>query len=279
MTLCRILRMKLSIVIPCYNEAKDIVNNVQKVKDYLNDNQIEHELILVNDGSKDNTKEVIESIPGVVALSYEKNRGKGGAVKYGIENATGEYVLFMDADLSTDISAIEEVVALAPGFDMIIGSRHAKNSVIKKKQPFLRVFMGRCCRLLVEMLFHTKFKDTQCGFKAIRTEVAKKIVEKQHINDFAFDVEYIYIAKLNDLAMHELGITWSDDRGSTVSPVKSSLKFFGDIFAIRRRKNSYYFEGTTPKKGSDKWLIFLMILILLGIIGAFIAFLFVFMAK
>ena len=279
MTLCRILRMKLSIVIPCYNEAKDIANNVQKVKDYLNDNQIDHELILVNDGSKDNTKEVIESIPDVVALSYEKNRGKGGAVKYGIENATGEYILFMDADLSTDISAIEEVVALAPGFDMIIGSRHAKNSVIKKKQPFLRVLMGRCCRLLVEMLFHTKFKDTQCGFKAIRTEVAKKIVEKQHINDFAFDVEYIYIAKLNDLAMHELGITWSDDRGSTVSPVKSSLKFFGDIFAIRRHKNSYYFEGTTPKKSSDKWLIVLMILILLGIIGAFIAFLFVFMVK
>ena len=80
--------MKLSIVIPCYNESKDIVNNVSKVKDYLNEKQIDHELILVNDGSKDNTKEVIESIEGVTALSYEKNRGKGGAVKYGIEHAT-----------------------------------------------------------------------------------------------------------------------------------------------------------------------------------------------
>ena len=234
--------MKLSIVIPCYNEAKDITSNVLKVKDYLKKNEIDHELLVVNDGSKDNTKAVIEAIPGITALSYEKNRGKGGAVKYGIENATGDYVLFMDADLSTDISAIKEVVELAPNYDLIIGSRHAKGSVIKKKQPFMRVFIGRCCRLLVRMLFHTKLKDTQCGFKAMRADVAKKIANKQLVTNFAFDVEYIYIAKLNKLSMYELGITWSDDRGSTVSPIKSSLKFFRDIFFIRRHKKSYFFD-------------------------------------
>ena len=204
--------------------------------------KIEHELIIVNDGSKDNTKEVIEYIPNITALSYEKNRGKGGAVKYGIENATGDYILFMDADLSTDISAIEKVVELAPSYDIILGSRHAKGSVIKKKQPFLRVFIGRCCRLLVKMLFHTKFKDTQCGFKAMRAEAAKQIVAKQLINDFAFDVEYLYIAKLNNLSMYELGITWSDDRGSTVNPIKSSFRFFRDIFFIRRHKKTYFFD-------------------------------------
>ena len=240
--------MKLSIVIPCYNEAKDIASNVDKVKSYLLDKKIDNEIILVNDGSKDNTKEVIESINGVKALSYEKNRGKGGAVKYGIENATGDYVLFMDADLSTDISAIEKVIELAPNYDLVIGSRHAKDSVIKKKQPVLRVFIGWCCRVLVNMNFHTKLKDTQCGFKALRTDIAKKIVEKQKITNFAFDVEYIYIAKLNNLSMCELGITWSDDRGSTVSPVKSSLKFFKDIGFIRRHKKDYYFEGNEPKK-------------------------------
>ena len=271
--------MKLSIVIPCYNEAKDIAANVEKVKDYLKDKSFDYEILLVNDGSKDNTKEVIESIPGVIALSYEKNRGKGGAVKYGIENATGDYILFMDADLSTDISAIEKVVELAPSYDIILGSRHAKGSVIKKKQPFLRVFIGRCCRLLVKMLFHTKFKDTQCGFKAMRAEAAKQIVAKQLINDFAFDVEYLYIAKLNNLSMYELGITWSDDRGSTVSPVKSSLRFFKDIAAIRSHKKKYYFEGNEPKNKGGKWLIALMIILLLGIIAAFIVFLFVFWIK
>ena len=234
--------MKLSIVIPCYNEAKDIASNVEKVKKYLTDNKINHELILVNDGSKDNTKEVIEAIPGVKALSYDKNRGKGGAVKYGIESATGDYVLFMDADLSTDISAISKVVELGPSYELIIGSRHAKDSVILKKQPWTRVFIGWCCRVLVKMLFHTKLKDTQCGFKAMRTDVAKKIVSKQLVTNFAFDVEYIYIARLNNLSMYELGITWSDDRGSTVNPIKSSLKFFRDIFFIRRHKKSYFFD-------------------------------------
>ena len=247
--MCRIVdTMKLSIVIPCYNEAKDIANNVEKVKSYLLDKKIDSEIILVNDGSKDNTQEVIEAIPDVVALSYEKNRGKGGAVKYGIEHASGDYVLFMDADLSTDISAIEKVVELAPSYDLVIGSRHAKDSVIKKKQPVLRVFIGWCCRVLVNMMFHTKLKDTQCGFKCMRTDVAKKIVEKQKVNDFAFDVEYIYIAKLNNLSMTELGVIWSDDRGSTVSPFKSSIKFFKDIGFIKRHKKEYYFEGNEPKK-------------------------------
>lgn len=265
--------MKLSIVIPCYNEAKDIASNIEKVKAYLKDKKIDHELILVNDGSKDNTKEVIESIEGVRALSYEKNRGKGGAVKYGIESATGDYVLFMDADLSTDISAIEKVVELAPNYDLIIGSRHAKGSVIKKKQPFLRVFIGRCCRLLVKMLFHTKFKDTQCGFKAMRTDVAKQIVAKQQVNNFAFDVEYIYIAKLNNLSMYELGITWSDDRGSTVSPIKSSLKFFKDIFAIRKHKKDYYFDDNKPKKNGNGLLVIMMVVLFLLVVAALVIFL------
>ena len=234
--------MKLSIVVPCYNESKDIASNVEKVKKYLLDKKIDYELLLVNDGSKDNTKEVIESIDGVKALSYEKNRGKGGAVKYGIENASGDYILFMDADLSTDISAIEKVIELAPSYDLIIGSRHAKDSVIKKKQPWTRVFIGWCCRVLVKMLFHTKLKDTQCGFKAMRIDAAKKIVSKQLVNDFAFDVEYIYIARLNNLSMYELGITWSDDRGSTVNPIKSSFRFFRDIFFIRRHKKTYFFD-------------------------------------
>ena len=233
--------MKLSIIIPCYNESKDIAKNVDIVKDYLKENKIDYELIVVNDGSKDNTKEVIESIPDIIPVSYEPNRGKGGAVKEGILNATGDYVLFMDADLSTDISAINQVVEIAPTCDLLIGSRHAKGSVIKKKQPLLRVFIGWCCRLLVNMKFHTHLKDTQCGFKAMRLDVAKRIIEKQLINNFAFDVEYIYIAKLNDLTIKELGITWSDDRESTVSPFKSSIKFFKDLRFIKKNKKNYLF--------------------------------------
>ena len=191
--------MKLSIVVPCYNESKDIAKNAEIIKDKLKELNQDYELILVNDGSKDNTKEVIESIKGVKALSYDVNRGKGGAVKYGIENATGDYVLFMDAD-----------------YDMIIGSRHAKDSVIKKKQPALRVFIGWCCRKLVNMKF---------------------------VNNFAFDVEYLYIAKLNNLSIYEMGVIWADDRGSTVSPLKSSIKFFKDLSFIKKHKKTYLFDN------------------------------------
>ena len=233
--------MKLSIIIPCYNESKDIAKNVEIVKQYLLDKKIDYELIVVNDGSKDNTKEVIETIEGITPISYEPNRGKGGAVKEGIMHATGDYVLFMDADLSTDISAIEQVVEQAPSCDLLIGSRHAKGSVIKKKQPALRVFIGWCCRLLVNMKFHTKLKDTQCGFKAMRIDIAKKLAEKQLVNNFAFDVEYIYIAKLNNLSIKELGVIWSDDRESTVSPFKSSVKFFKDLHFIKKNKKHYLF--------------------------------------
>ena len=235
--------MKLSIVVPCYNESKDIAKNSEIIKNYLESIKQDYELILVNDGSKDNTKEVIEAIPGVKALSYEPNRGKGGAVKYGIENATGDYVLFMDADLSTDLEAIDRFIKIAPNYDMVIGSRHAKDSVIKKKQPALRVFIGWCCRRLVNMKFHFKFKDTQCGFKAMRTDIAKKIVAKQVVNNFAFDVEYLYIAKLNNLSIYEMGVIWADDRGSTVSPLKSSIKFFKDLSFIKKHKKTYLFDN------------------------------------
>ena len=267
--------MKLSIIIPCYNESKDIAKNTDIVKQYLLEKNIDHEIILVNDGSKDTTKEVIEAIPGVLAVSYEPNRGKGGAVKEGIEHATGDYVLFMDADLSTDINAIEKVVEQVPNCDFLIGSRHAKDSVIKKKQPVLRVFIGWCCRLLVNMLFHTKLKDTQCGFKAIRLDVAKKFAEKQLVNNFAFDVEYIYIAKLNNLSIQELGITWSDDRESTVSPFKSSVKFFKDLHFIKKNRKHYYFNEEDAKndQGSAKWLIALMIFLLLAVVAVFVVFL------
>ena len=239
--------MKFSIIIPCYNESQDIVKNVDKIKDYLASKNLDYELLLVNDGSKDNTKEVIESIPNVKALSYEPNRGKGAAIKYGIGNATGDYILFMDADLSTDLSAVDKVVEHAPHYDMIIGSRHAKDSVIKKKQPALRVFIGWCCRKLVNMKFHFKYKDTQCGFKAMRTDIAKKIVSKQVVNNFAFDVEYLYIASLNNLSIYEMGVIWADDRGSTVSPLKSSIKFFKDLSFIKKHKKTYLFDNQIEK--------------------------------
>jgi len=233
--------MKLSVVIPCYNEAKDIKEKAEIVKNKLSSLSIDTELILVNDGSKDKTQEVINSIPGVIHSGYEINRGKGGAVKQGILDATGDYILFMDADLSTDLKAIDDIIPLLGKESFIIGSRHHKESIIPVKQPAKRRFIGWCCRKLVNGKFHFHYSDTQCGFKCIEAKFAKKMVEKQIINGFAFDVEYLYIAKLNNVNVHQIPVIWRDDRGSTVSPLKSSIKFFKDMKIIKKNKKNYIF--------------------------------------
>ena len=232
--------MKISFIVPCYNEAKDIKRHVEeRIIPFLDANKIDYELILVDDGSKDNTKEAIESIKGVKAISYSPNKGKGGAVKEGILASNGDYILFMDADLSTDLKAIFEVNKYLGQYDLIIGSRHSKDSVIPKKQPFIRRFIGWCCRLLVNMKFHLHLKDTQCGFKAIRRDKALFMAEHQIIDGFAFDVEYLYIAKLNNWSLKTIGVTWTDDRDSTVRVGSSSSQFLKDMRKIKKNKQNY----------------------------------------
>ena len=231
--------MKLSIIIPCYNESEDITKNVSKVLDYMKKFDFEYELIVVDDGSKDNTYEVISKIEGIVPLTYQPNRGKGGAVKEGIEHAKGEYVLFMDADLSTDLKAIDELIPLLDPNTVVVGTRHHKDSVMPIKPPLKRRIMSFGCKFIVNHKFHFKSTDTQCGFKAFYTEFAKKMVQKQTIYGFAFDVEYLYIAKLNGVKYLELPVVWRDDRGSTVRAFNSSLNFFKDLRKIKKNKKNY----------------------------------------
>ena len=235
--------MKISIIIPCYNEEKDIKNNVEeKVLPFLKKLPIEYELLLVNDGSKDKTQEVIETIKGAKALGYPVNRGKGGAVKLGIEHSTGDYILFMDADLSTDLIAFDELVPLLGNYDLIIGSRHLKESKMPVKQPLIRRFVGKSCRIMVNTQYGFKLKDTQCGFKAIKSEIAKFIAEKQIVNGFAFDVEYLYMAKLNNWSIKEIPVVWTNDTSTTVSVFKSSKQFIKDMRRIKKNKKNYLQE-------------------------------------
>ncbi len=237
---------KLSIVVPCYNEGKKIGRNLQdKVLPFLNERHINYEIILVNDGSKDNTKEVfsIMKIEHVRPLGYDQNRGKGGAVKYGIKQATGDYVLFMDADLSTDLRALDLIYGDSDNADMYIGSRHLKESILAKKQGLVRRFVGRSCRVIVNTTFKFKFKDTQCGFKMIKTEFAKEMASRQIISGFAFDVEYLFMARLNNLKIKEIPVIWENDEDSKVSTFKSSIRFFKDVRIIKKNKSNYFFAN------------------------------------
>ena len=232
--------MELSIVIPCYKEASDIEKNINRIKEYLKENKIDAEIIAVSDGSPDNTFDIIKNIPDIKGIGYEKNKGKGGATRFGLEHAEGDYIIFMDADLSTDLSAIIPCLnLLKEGNDFVAGSRYDKESNIKIKQPFKRRFISKCSRIIISSMFHFKLKDTQCGFKGMNKDTAKLLIEKSKMDGFSFDVEYLYIVKLNKRKYISLPVIWSDDRTSTVSPLRSSIRFFKDLFKIKKHKKEY----------------------------------------
>ena len=234
---------KVAIVLPCYNEAKGAKENVLKIQDYCKSlSDYSFCFIPVNDGSKDNTKEVIESIPGANAVSYDENHGKGHAVTEGIKKALElecDFITFMDIDLSTDLEALPKLLNELETTDFVIGSRYEKESNIVIKQPFKRRFISKISRIMIKMMFHFPTKDTQCGFKGMNKECASVVMEKTLVDNFAFDVEYLYIAKLHKKTIKPLPVIWKDDRDSRVQAFKSSVKFFFDLFKIKRNKKKY----------------------------------------
>lgn len=235
----------LSIIIPCYNEGNKLIDNIKKVNNYMSNLKVRgYEILIVNDGSKDNTFEIGERIakeyPNVRNIGYEINRGKGGAVKEGILQSKGDWIIFMDADLSTDLSAIDKVLQEQQKYDVIIGSRRHKESNLVKPQNFPRRFVGKTCSILTNLIIPLHISDTQCGFKAFNGNLARNIAQKQTLNGFAFDVELLYIAKLNNYSIGEIAIIWENDDDSRVSVLNSSINFFMDLFKIRKNKKDYY---------------------------------------
>ena len=237
--------MYLSLILPCYNEGNKLKDNIPRITKFLDANlKKDYEIIIVNDGSTDDTKKYIQEILNdfkcVKIISYKKNRGKGHAVNLGLNAATGTYSIFMDTDLSTDLIAITDSLKyLENNFDCVIGSRKVKGSIIPIKRSFTRNMFSFINAALVNVLFNLKIKDTQCGFKAFKTDILKKfILEKQKINKFAFDIEYLYIMRLKDISIKEIPVIWTDDFDSRVSTL-SSVVFFLDMLKIRTNKTYY----------------------------------------
>lgn len=240
--------INLSIVIPCYNEGKLLTINLAKLIKFMNIRDIKYEIIAINDGSTDNSKELLNNYKDTLFLdnnlielkfiSYKQNRGKGYAIKKGIEKAEGEYILFMDADFSTDLNEIINFWENKKIANILIGSRVSNNT---KNKNLVRKFISFCCHSLTSFIVPLNIKDTQCGFKFFKSEIAKKIVKHQYIDRFCFDIEYLYIAKLNNIKVKEIEVKWIDDKNSTVKIIKDSIKFFKDLIKIRKNKKEYIF--------------------------------------
>lgn len=229
---------KLSVVIPCYNEQERFKNGIEHFLNYLKKQKYKWEIVLVNDGSRDNTLTLIKQIsatnPNLKIVSYKNNRGKGHAITKGVENAKGEIILFSDLDHAVPIQTIETFFKyFEKNIPMVIGSRRVKGSKLIKRQHPLRELLGKGFTILVKLLIDFKIKDATCGFKAFNKKTAKEIFNKIKIFDWAFDAELLYLCKKYKIEYVQAPVSWTDVKGSKVSLSRDVLKSFLGLIKIR----------------------------------------------
>ena len=228
--------MEISLIIPAYNEEKRIEKSLIEIIDYCKKNFEKYEIIVVDDCSKDKTNDIVTKYKdsNLKILKNVVNKGKGYSVKRGILEAKYPLVLFTDSDLATPIEELKKFIEyIGQGYDIVIASRNLKESNIQVKQPKYRQIMGKTFPLLVNILALSEFKDTQCGFKLFKTDLAKKIVSLQTFERFSFDVEILFIAKKMGYKIREAPVNWIDKEGSTLNPINDTFKMFIDLFKIR----------------------------------------------
>ena len=236
------MHTNLSIIIPAYNEQARLGDSVRKILGYIEKEKLSAELIVVDDGSSEATREVAEKVCAEFSavktqvIRYEKNRGKGFAVKTGLQKSVGDIALFTDADLSTPISELPKLVEpIKSGeFDLTFGSRALDRSLIGVHQPWRREQGGKVFNLIVKTLTGLPFWDTQCGFKAFNMKKFRLLLDVMTIDRFGFDVEFLYVAHYRGLRLKEIPVRWNHCEGTTVSVFRDSQRMFNEVRQIRR---------------------------------------------
>jgi dolichyl-phosphate beta-glucosyltransferase len=203
------VKQLVSIIIPAYNEASRIGKSLDSALEYFDGKDYDTEIIVVDDGSKDDTTDVVLAYDQVSLLKQEKNQGKGAAVRRGMLESKGDIRVFTDADFSTPIYEIEKLISgINTGDDVCVGSRAVDRSMVKEHQPFYREYMGRIFNLIVQLMVIRGIKDTQCGFKGFTKKAAELIFQEVKIDGFSFDVEALYLAKMYNLKISEVPVEW-----------------------------------------------------------------------
>lgn len=230
--------MYLSVIIPSYNEEKRIAKTLQAVDAYLKQQSFEYEILVVNDGSKDKTAEVVKGAMAYVAnlrlIDNQENHGKGWVVKQGMLEAQGQIRLFTDADNSTSVDQVANFLPFfEQGYDIVIGSRRIKGAVIAVKQPWIRDFLGGIFRLMVHTVVPLGVKDSQAGFKAFNAKAAEAIFPQQTIARWAFDVEILAVARKMGFKIKEVPIKWINDLESHVK-LSGMVKMLFEVLQVRK---------------------------------------------
>lgn len=228
----------LSVIIPAYKEAKRIPETLKKVSNYLKKQSYSYEIVVVNDGSPDNTAQVVrnlsESIDNLRLVDNKENHGKGYVVRQGLVEAKGDYRVFMDADNSTSVNHIERMFPqFEKGFDVVIGSRDIEGSKLPVPQGWFRQRVGDVFNLMVQFICGLwGIWDTQCGFKGFTRKAAENIIPLCKINRFAFDPEMLVVAKKLGYKIKEVPVTWYNDEASTVG-FGNMINMAKDLLRIR----------------------------------------------
>jgi dolichyl-phosphate beta-glucosyltransferase len=229
----------ISVVIAAYNEENRLPESLRRISAYFVAKKLEHEIIVVDDGSSDRTAGTVEAmsahIPSLRCVRYQHNRGKGYALRTGVLATKGDVVLVSDADLSTPIEELEVLwpILAAGRCEVAIGSRALALSRIIKKQPWWRQAMGKIFNRVVRLLVLDDFCDTQCGFKLFAGSVARTLFAEARVDRFAYDVEILALAKKNGFRIAEIPVRWINAPGSKVDPIADSLVMIKDLIRIR----------------------------------------------
>jgi glycosyltransferase involved in cell wall biosynthesis len=229
---------KYSIVIPAYNESARIPATLQSVVECVRAQGWSAEVVVVNDGSRDSTADVVRAFarnaPEVRLLENPSNRGKGYSVRSGLLQALGEVVMFTDADLSAPIEEAERLfAAISDGADIAIGSRWLEKGRQIHRQPLYRQFFGRCFNAVTRGVMGLRFADTQCGFKAFTRAAAQTVFQLQTIERWGFDPEILFIGLKRGYRIVEVPVSWAHDERTRMSYLKDGMKMLEEIAIIR----------------------------------------------
>jgi dolichyl-phosphate beta-glucosyltransferase len=230
----------LSVVVPCYNEEQRLPRTIEQIETFLDARGEDHEVVLVDDGSADGTRKVMEAAaranPSVRIEVLPHNRGKGRALAVGVEASRGDEILVTDADLSTPIEELEKLqAALRNGAGVAIASRALRDSRVEVSQPIYRVLMGKGFNLIVQAVLLPGIWDTQCGFKLFRADVAHAVFENLTTDGFAYDPEVLYRARRRGIKIAEIPVVWRNSAPTKVSPIRSSFDMLKHVIRLRLR--------------------------------------------
>jgi dolichyl-phosphate beta-glucosyltransferase len=234
----RLKDITYSIVIPAYNEGERLGATLEKVLRYVREQGWSAEVIVVNDGSRDNTADIVHGFAGrdprLRLVENPGNRGKGYSVRNGMLNACGKVVVFSDADLSSPIEEMPKLLAaLAAGADIAIGSRWLRAELQTRRQSLHRQLFGRVFNLLLRIILGLRFRDTQCGFKAFTRRAAQTILPLQRIERWGFDPEILFLARKFGFRVEEVPVLWGHSGGTRLHPLVDGTRMLQEMVRIR----------------------------------------------